>query len=169
MGLPNLFHLDDRHPFTGWHMLAVTVGFFAVIIAVNIALAVAASGTFPGLVVENSYVASQNYNELLAEARAQAKTGWQLQVTVHNGVPEARLVDQGGLPLVALDVRALAARPSTTAEDRSLTFTAVPGAYRADASLPAGQWALDVEARSHGELVFREVRRIFIASDGSGG
>ena len=34
-------------------------------------MAFAATGTFPGLVVENSYVASQHYDELLAKARAQ--------------------------------------------------------------------------------------------------
>jgi nitrogen fixation protein FixH len=61
-------------------MLAVVFVFFGVIIAVNIALAVAATGTFPGLVVENSYVSIQNYDEILARAREQDKAGWRDQL-----------------------------------------------------------------------------------------
>ncbi|HLA02420.1 MAG TPA: FixH family protein, partial [Aestuariivirga sp.] len=43
--------------FTGWHMAAITISFFAVIIAVNLTLAVFASSSWSGLVVANSYVA----------------------------------------------------------------------------------------------------------------
>ena len=72
LALRDFFRLDDQHPFTGRHMLAVVCTFFGVVIAVNVVMAIAATGTFPGLVVANSYVASQGYNELLAAARAQA-------------------------------------------------------------------------------------------------
>ena len=42
--------------FTGWHMAVITISFFAVIIAVNLTLAVFASTSWTGLVVANSYV-----------------------------------------------------------------------------------------------------------------
>jgi len=48
--------------FTGWHMTFILVSFFAVVIAVNLTMAHFASSTFGGLVVENSYVASQKYD-----------------------------------------------------------------------------------------------------------
>ena len=48
--------------FTGKHAAAVFIGAFSVIIAVNIALAVSAVSTFPGLEAKNSYVASQQFN-----------------------------------------------------------------------------------------------------------
>ena len=62
--------------FTGWHMAGVLCLFFGTIIAVNMVLAVNASTTWTGLVVKNSYVASQHYNETLAAAARQAKRGW---------------------------------------------------------------------------------------------
>ncbi len=48
--------------FTGRKMLAIVVAFFAVIITVNLFMAYKAVGTFPGLVVKNSYVASQEFD-----------------------------------------------------------------------------------------------------------
>ncbi len=56
--------------FTGRHAAAVFVGAFAVIIAVNVALAVSAVRTFPGLEVANSYVASQEFNARRAAQEA---------------------------------------------------------------------------------------------------
>ena len=44
---------------TGGKVLAITVSAFAIIIGVNVLLAFKAVSTFPGLEVENSYVASQ--------------------------------------------------------------------------------------------------------------
>ncbi|CAN5652759.1 hypothetical protein BH11ACT8_BH11ACT8_25200 [soil metagenome] len=72
----NPFRLDDEHPFTGRHMLAVVFAFFGTVITVNFVMAYLATGTFPGLVVENSYVASQNYNQSLADTRALAGATW---------------------------------------------------------------------------------------------
>jgi nitrogen fixation protein FixH len=64
-------------PFTGWHMTGILVGFFLVVMAVNFAMARFALSSFGGTVVENSYVASQHYNELAAQsAEAQDRLGW---------------------------------------------------------------------------------------------
>lgn len=65
-----------QKPFTGWHMTAILVGFFATVMAVNFTMAQLAFSTFGGKVVENSYVASQQYNDLLARAEAQEQLGW---------------------------------------------------------------------------------------------
>ena len=48
---------------TGWHVLAIFVGAFGVIIGVNVALAWNAVATFPGLEVDNSYIASQTFDD----------------------------------------------------------------------------------------------------------
>src|SRR5215212_8676756 len=113
-----VFRLNDQHPLTGWHMLAIVFAFFGVIIAVNIALAIAATGTFPGLVVENSYVASQHYDELLARAREQDKVGWRDDLKAVGGVLRFSLLEGTGVPLPDLSVIAHIGRPSTTVEDR---------------------------------------------------
>lgn len=48
--------------FTGRHMLATILTFFGVVIAVNLTMATLASTSWTGLVVENTYVASQQFN-----------------------------------------------------------------------------------------------------------
>src|SRR3546814_10033574 len=62
--------------FTGWHMTAILIAFFAAVIAVNMLMATVAVRSFGGTVVENSYVASQKFNGWLAQARAQRRLGW---------------------------------------------------------------------------------------------
>ena len=47
---------------TGWHVLAMFVTGFSIIIAVNITLAINAVRTFPGKETESSYVASQHFD-----------------------------------------------------------------------------------------------------------
>ncbi|HMP45265.1 MAG TPA: FixH family protein, partial [Sphingopyxis sp.] len=42
-----------RRSFTGWHMTAILVGFFGVVMAVNFTMARLAMSTFGGKVVEN--------------------------------------------------------------------------------------------------------------------
>src|SRR5689334_13817136 len=66
--------------FTGRHMLAVMGGFFGIVIAVNVAMATLAARTFGGTVVDNSYVASHQFNHWLARARAQERLGWTVRL-----------------------------------------------------------------------------------------
>src|SRR5690349_13105317 len=102
----DFFRLDDDHPFTGRHMLAVVLLFFGTIIGVNIVMVFSATGTFPGLVVKNSYIASQNFNRTLAEARAQDEAGWRMDLDAKDGVLNLRLADRDGGPLHRLEVTA---------------------------------------------------------------
>ncbi len=71
-----------RKVFTGWHMTAILVIFFAVVITVNFTMARLAMSTFGGKVVENSYVASQHYNVWLARAEAQDRLAWTPKVSL---------------------------------------------------------------------------------------
>lgn len=163
MALRDFFRLDDDHPFTGRHMLAVVLLFFGVIISVNVVMAVAATGTFPGLIVKNSYVASQNYNDVLASARTQARSGWAMELSAPAGRLEIRLSRGDGAPVDGLEVTAIAGRPSSTRYDQVIAFAGSGGLYRAAKHLDAGQWEVDVEARRDGALVFRDRRRLFIS------
>ena len=162
MRIRDLLRLDDDHPFTGRHMLLVVLLFFGTIIAVNIAMVVAATGTFPGLVVKNSYVASQHYNQLLESARIQNEAGWQVELAAPDGVITFRLADRDGVARQRLQVTALAGRPSSTLEDRLIDLVEGPGGYTAAEKLPAGLWDIDVEARRGDELIFREQRRLHV-------
>lgn len=80
--------------FTGWHITAILVAFFAVVIGVNLFMARQAVSGFGGTVVDNSYVASQNYNRWLAQARAEQALGW---------TADARLREDGRIVVTARD------------------------------------------------------------------
>lgn len=137
-----------RRGFTGRHMLAVMLGFFGVVVAVNVIMATLAAKTFSGTVVDNSYVASQQFNHWLAEGRAQQRLGWRAQPGLDDH-RHVRLVlsDRIG----ALDgaaVSAVARHPIGLESDVTLHFRASgTGVYISDRALPAGRWYLRFELR----------------------
>ena len=71
-----------RGPITGPKAFAIFSSFFVVIIAVNVVMACQAVHTFPGLEVENSYVASQTFD---AERQAQEALGWTARAAIEEG------------------------------------------------------------------------------------
>ena len=77
-----------RKPFTGRHMAAVMVGGFSVIVGVNLFMAWQASSTFGGVVVENSYVASQHFNRWLDQAAQARALGWEARAS---RLPDGRI------------------------------------------------------------------------------
>ncbi len=129
--------------FTGRHMAAELVGFFAVVIAVNVLMATLASSTFGGVVVPNSYVASQQFNGWLEAARAQEQLGWSAQA---ERAPDGHVVVMlAGAPGDAA-LQGEARHPLGRMADRALTFRRHGDAYRSDESLPAGRWRIRLEA-----------------------
>ena len=69
-----------RKSFSGWHMAGILFGGFAVVVAVNLLMASLAVGSFGGVVVENSYVASQKFNGWLAASAAENQLGWKASI-----------------------------------------------------------------------------------------
>jgi len=129
--------------FTGRHMLAITVSFFAVVIAVNLVMARFAIETFGGTVVNNSYVASQEFNRWLDEAKAQRALGWKLTAE-RDG--HYAIVHLDGAP--GAQIRATAIHPLGRRPDKVLHFVRLAGdRYRSIEMLPAGRWRLELEVR----------------------
>lgn len=141
----------SRRPFTGRHMSAILIGFFGVVVAVNITMASLASSSFGGTVVDNSYVASQKYNGWLASARAQERLGWATPVTLDGA---RRVVI--AVPGVGFAASGTAHHPLGRAPDVPLAF-ASDGAGRliATTPLPAGRWQLRLTVRQG-----RDVKRL---------
>lgn len=129
-------------PFTGRHMTAILVAFFAVVIAVNMLMATLAMRTFGGVVVQNSYVASQKYNEWLARAREQEKLGWAIEPSLDG---ERRVTVELGVS--GAIVTGFARHPLGREADVPLRFLAVPGGVRAERPLPEGRWAVHLLVR----------------------
>ncbi len=135
-------------PFTGRMALAVIGGGFGIVIAVNIALAVFASRSHPGLVVENSYVASQKFNGWLAQGRAQKALGWTVETDADPLLLTMRAHDALGAPLTGLDAVASLEHPLGAEPTRSLALVeTAPGLYQAPHGLAAGQWLTEVRLR----------------------
>lgn len=143
-----------RKPFTGWHMTAVLCAFFGVVIAVNLVNAYYAARTFGGMVVENSYVASQKFNGWLEQAREEKALGWKLAVT---RAPSGRLDVQlasAQQPMTDAHISAIARHPLGRLPERPLTFRATgQGHYESNEALPLGRWIVHLEARAHGKMI----------------
>lgn len=139
-------------PFTGWHMFAMMAAFFGVVIAVNFTMARIAMTSFGGTVVENSYVASQEFNGWLAEARNAEALGWQISQTQRTDGKLALRVAGAPDPLT---ISATARHPLGRLPDQQLAFSRVAaGEYVSTQSLPADRWILRLEVAS-GEAVWR--------------
>jgi nitrogen fixation protein FixH len=137
--------------FSGWHVTAILIGFFGIIIAVNVTMAVFASRTFGGTVVDNSYVASQSYNRWLAEARAQEALAWEERV-VRSGDRIEIVVRSSAGPLEGAAVSGIAIHPLGRAEPISLRFDEADGGrYRSANALPAGRWIVQLEIAQGGQ------------------
>ena len=149
--------------FTGRHMLLVMVAFFGIVIAVNLVMAALATRSWTGLVVENSYVASQQFNGELAAARRQAELGWQAELSVAADSARAVFATGGTPPAGDLAVTLALSRPTHEAEDRTVPLTATgAGEFQADLDLKPGVWNAELTAVSTGGQSFRQLHRIII-------
>ena len=140
--------------FTGRHATAIIVGFFGVVIVVNLTMASFATSTFGGVVVKNSYVASQEFNGWLDAAEEQRALGWDA-VTAWR--PDNRLaVRLSGVPEGAA-VKAIARHPLGRMADRAITFSAIGNdRFLSDTALPEGRWHLRLEVTTAGKSWRRE-------------
>ncbi|MGL4543527.1 MAG: FixH family protein [Polymorphobacter sp.] len=132
-------------PFTGYHMAAILVAFFGVVVAVNLVMARFAISTFGGTVVDNSYVASQKYNGWLREARDQKALGWTMRLTLDPDRSPQLAVTKAGAALAGLTASGVATHPLGRAPDIALTFyTDADRILRAHQTLPPGRWQVRV-------------------------
>ena len=133
---------------TGWHVLAMVVGFFAIVMAADIGMATMAYRTFSGEVADDPYEAGRLYNRTLAERRAQAALGWTAGIAmINDGDLRVTVRDRQGAPVDGLSVAALLERPATEAGKRPLDFKrGAPGVYDAHAADLSGAWDVRVRA-----------------------
>lgn len=148
--------------FTGRHMLMIMVAFFGTIITVNGYMAYRASSTWTGLIVKNGYVASQDFNHLQEEWRAQAARGWTGDISYASGVITFTLTGKDGEPVILDQVSAQVGRPAFDRDDHSLQLNhAGSGRYEGADVLARGPWAITITGQSaHGP--YRLEKRIMV-------
>lgn len=151
--------MTDRR-FTGWHMFGVLVAMFGVITAANLVMGWYAVATFGGTVVDNSYVATREYNRWLAEAAAQERLGWQLATTIEvDRMVRVTVRGKGGL--IDGQVSAIASHPLGRAPDRAIAFAPTSrGNYLTTRALPPGRWMLKITVTNGRNVAYfvRDVR-----------
>lgn len=131
--------------FTGRHAAMVFVGAFAIIIGVNIVLAVSAVRTFPGLEVKNSYVASQEFNE---KKSAQESLGWTVRADAAGGLVVLSITDKTGAPVRVAELNAVLGRATHVKDDMKPDFKFDGTAYVAPAELGMGNWNIRMTAKA---------------------
>lgn len=159
-----VLNAKPERPFTGWHMLALALAFFGVIIGVNVFMAWKAIETFPGLEVKSSYAESQSFDKVRA---AQEALGWQVSPGYDKAHEQLRLsfLDRAGEPVVLKDISVLVGRPTETTEDRNPVMRmAEDGAYVADEKLPLGKWMIQIMAHAQDGTLY-QARSFFYVRD----
>lgn len=142
--------MSPRKPFTGRHMFAILAGFFGVVIAVNFTMASYATSTFGGVVVENSYVASQEFNRWLDQAEAQEALGWS---AVANRQSDGRIAVAVAGPEGDVRLTGTARHPLGRQPDLALTFEPLGGGqFLSTQDLPAERWTLRLQVAAEGTV-----------------
>lgn len=150
-------------------MFAVITGFFAVVIGVNITMAVLATGSWTGLVVKNSYVASQNYNAVLEDARSQKARGWTSALDYSNGRLRLILKARNQTAISGAQVDVKLSRPVGTGQDRSFTLVEhLPGEYERVEPLDPGVWSMEVQAVDRQAIPYKQIFRLVVRQKGEG-
>ncbi|MFM8376963.1 MAG: FixH family protein [Phenylobacterium sp.] len=146
---------------TGWHVLGVVVGFFAIIIALDVWFMTLAYKTFPGQVSETPYEDGVAFNQRLAQQDAQARLGWSAAAAADPSAVRVELRDAQGAPVRGLEVTGRLERPATEAGRLTLRFSeTAPGRYAAPVRSPSGTWDLTFTARGSGGQAFEGARRL---------
>lgn len=137
--------------FTGRHMLLIMVAFFGVVISVNALMAVLAVKSWTGLVVPNSYVASQGFDKETARRMQALNAGAKAEVVQEGAYVSVTFKGRSGEALEADQLVLTVGHPVDPDLDRKLTLKAAgDGLYKTDEALPAGTWVGEVSATLKG-------------------
>ncbi|MDO5647297.1 FixH family protein [Paracoccus sp. (in: a-proteobacteria)] len=139
---------------TGKHVLVITVGAFAVIIAVNLVMATVAIRTFPGVETTSSYIASQQFDR---DRAAQEALGWTSGVDYADGVLTVTLRNAQDRPVTPDALSVLVRRPTHQRDDHAPDLRPEgAGRWVAELPLDPGDWNVDLSATAADGTAFRQ-------------
>lgn len=162
-----LAHLRSARPgrprfqLTGWHALAIIVGFFAVVISVDGFFAYLALKTHPGEVSVTPYEDGLLYNRQISQMQAQDRLGWRAAAAAQPDRVVLEFRDRSDRPLSGLALEAKLERPATEAGRIAPRFVeTAPGRYEARVPGLQGAWDLTARARDARGALFLAERRL---------
>lgn len=154
-------------PFTGRKMLLAMATFFGVIIIANVTMMTFALNTHTGVVVPNSYVASQDFNARIADADAQRQRGWQASFAYDAGAATLNIADSAGAALPGLVITGVIGRPVSEAHDIAVQLAeTTPGSYVANVDLGPGEWQLEATATLPDGREHHMIRDLYVRAPG---
>ena len=145
---------------TGRRVLLIALAAFLVMLTPNIVLAVAAVRTFSGLVVPNSYVASQEFDRTRV---AQQALGWTIALDHEGEVIRLDITDAAGHAVHPPEITLTLGRPTTTRNDATPALQPTPTGYAAHLPLGPGRWIAGIEASAADGTAFRQTRALTVA------
>jgi nitrogen fixation protein FixH len=145
---------------TGWHILAIFIAFFGVIITVNLIMARAAVTNWTGLVVKNSYVASQHFNDKIAAHDEIAALGWRESARAEDGRFLWAVIDKAGKVVAARKITVMFTRPIGEKDDATVIAGPLADGTFAPIPFPApGRWNVTVRAEIEGVAGLESIHR----------
>ena len=152
--------MSTTRPLTGRMVALIAAGGFLFMLIPNIVLTVFAVDTFSGLVVPNSYVASQSFDR---DRAAQLALGWTVGIAHEDGVLRLTIADAAGHTVRPPALAVTVGRPTTARDDRVLALEETPTGYAADATLGPGSWRAEIVATAADGTRFHQSRELRVA------
>ncbi|NVN85672.1 MAG: FixH family protein [Rhodopseudomonas sp.] len=156
-------------PLTGRVVLASLLGFFGLVIGVNLLMMTLAIRTLPGTEVDSPYAASIAYEGEIAAAREQTQRAWNVDAKVERRSDGSALLrvearDKNGAPLQGLKFFGRLERPADKRADLEVALAEVDsGIYRGNAAgVGAGLWDLVLEGDQAGIRMFLSKNRLML-------
>lgn len=145
---------------TGRTVLFGMIGFFGIIISVNLVMAYYAVNTFSGLEVQNSYDESQGYD---AARAAQLALGWDVAAEYADGRLQIAFTNaEDGTPAEVADLTALVGWATSVRDDFTPNFIYLNGVFSAPADLEPGNWNIRLTATSVDGTTFRQRLPLYV-------
>lgn len=152
--------------FTGKHMIILMALFFGTVISVNFFMAWNAVNSWSGIVVPNTYVASQQFNEKVAQQRAIAASGVSGKLVVEGGLISFTISHPETGPVDAETVTATFRRPVGETQDFTVALPrSAPGLYTASHEMKPGQWIAEIKATDGDKIVLHQANRFYVLGE----
>ena len=151
--------MSAARPLTGRRVAGIAAAAFIVMLIPNIVLTVMAVDTFSGLVVPNSYVASQTFDR---DRAAQVALGWTVAIVHEGGQVRLTIDDANGRPVRPPALTVTVGRPTTTRDDRALALEETADGYAAAADLAPGGWRAEIAATAADGTPFHQSRALSV-------
>lgn len=148
-------------PLTGRKVFIFTASAFALIIGVNLYMARQAVSTFPGLVTEDSYNRSQEFNVSRA---AQEALGWTVEATIEDGELRLTMADANGLFVDPAELEVSVGRPTHMRDDFVPEFALKGAVLSMPVDLAPGNWTVTINAVAQDGTEFRRRIDLYVRS-----